>query len=203
MLWLNAVVSIVSRNLLLNDPSTLLPCCSPLSLFLTLSHSLALHFHATIVAPPPAAGSAGSTTPLSHEAMVALRPTAELAKLPVAATAALTLWQQRQQQQRLCQQPQQQQPQQQQPQQQQQQQPQQQQQQQRKVRHKEEQQQQQGCSSLPWLGAQLDVGGYTKRGFISAGGKDQNQDRCGSVGRFFGGGGHVSTEGVLGYMHAH
>jgi hypothetical protein len=89
--------------------------------------------------------------------MVALRPTAELAKLPVAATAALTLWQQQQQQQRLCQQ-----------------QPQ----QQRKARHKEEVQQQQGCSSLPWLGAQLDVGGYTKRGFISGGGKDQNQDRC-------------------------
>jgi hypothetical protein len=29
----------------------------------------------------------------------------------------------------------------------------------------------------PWLGAKLDVGGYTKRGFISGGGKDQNQDR--------------------------
>jgi hypothetical protein len=31
--------------------------------------------------------------------------------------------------------------------------------------------------NAPWLGAKLDVGGYTKRGFISGGGKDQNQDR--------------------------
>jgi hypothetical protein len=49
-------------------------------------------------------------------------------------------------------------------------------------RQQHKRKQQQGALSLqaaglPWLGAQLDVGGYTKRGWISGGGKEQNQDR--------------------------
>lgn len=30
---------------------------------------------------------------------------------------------------------------------------------------------------LPWLGAELDVAGYTKKGYMRGGGKEQNQDR--------------------------
>jgi hypothetical protein len=104
-----------------------------------------------------ACSSSAASVTLSHELVVALRPTTDLVRLP-SPSAALTV-QQQQRQRELCQQ-------------------QQQQQQQQHVKHK-----QQGGSELlqlsdrPWLGAQLDVGGYTKKGFISGGGKEQNQDR--------------------------
>jgi hypothetical protein len=44
----------------------------------------------------------------------------------------------------------------------------------RKHSHRQQQQRQ----GRPWLGAALDVGGYTKRGWMRGGGKEHNQDRC-------------------------
>lgn len=93
---------------------------------------------------------------LHHEAAIALRPPTELT--PSSRSPAIFLTPHLQQQEQ-CQQPPQQQ------------------QQQHKRKQKDVGLLPDAAANLPWLGAKLDVGGYTKRGFISGGGKDQNQDR--------------------------
>lgn len=137
--------------------SSLAEACSP--------PILALSFLASTCSSN--ASSALGEAQLSHDSVVALRPTTELVQVssrsPITPpTAARQHAQQHQRHQQHDQQ-------------------------QSKRRRKslqaeqQEEQKQQAAAGdmhkLPWLGAQLDVGGYSKKGFISGGGKDQNQDR--------------------------
>ena len=110
----------------------------------------------------PCSSNASKSQGPSQEAVIALRPQiTDLVLLPPSPSAIQRMQQLQQRQRDLCDQQQQQQ-----------------QQQLKRPRLSQLQSLQHQAAVKPWLGAQLDVGGYTKKGFISGGGKDTNQDRC-------------------------